>query len=144
MSLFQLEEDDMFGEREGEGTTGMLDVNNNEESRLAEETRLKEMIINQLRSRLIHLEKARMDKVPVDTAQEISKLHSTLVNRPSSLSNLDNSVNMRSTGQNQFVWIYVWHICIFIQAMHSFLVNSARGDLSQSYICTLLHKSFFY
>ncbi|XP_035709051.1 kinesin-like protein KIN-14I isoform X2 [Folsomia candida] len=75
----ELEEDDMFGEREGEGTTGMLDVNNNEESRLAEETRLKEMIINQLRSRLIHLEKARMDKVPVDTAQEISKLHSTLV-----------------------------------------------------------------
>lgn len=54
-------------------------VTSESSSRLAEEVKLKDLTINQLRSRLVHLEKARMDKVPVDSAREISRLHAALV-----------------------------------------------------------------
>lgn len=47
--------------------------------RLAEELKLKEMTISQLRSRILQLEKARLDKIPMDAAKEISRLQSTLV-----------------------------------------------------------------
>ena len=51
----------------------------------AAEVRLKEMTISQLRSTLEHLEQTRMtDKVPVDSAREIARLHSTLVSPSSS------------------------------------------------------------
>jgi len=46
---------------------------------LTAEARLKDATINQLRSRLLHLEKTKMDNVPSDAAREISRLHSTLV-----------------------------------------------------------------
>lgn len=48
-------------------------------SRLVAEVRLKDVAISQLRNRLILLERARMDKVPVDAAREIAKLHAALV-----------------------------------------------------------------
>ena len=37
------------------------------------------MTINQLRTRLLQLEKARLDKVPVDAAKELNRLNSNIV-----------------------------------------------------------------
>ncbi|CAG7663390.1 unnamed protein product [Allacma fusca] len=76
-----LEEDEMFSNNltnDDQGTEMSIGTDDSS-SRLVEEVRLKEMTISQLRSRLLHLEKARMDKVPVDAAREIARLHSTLV-----------------------------------------------------------------
>ncbi|MPC75211.1 hypothetical protein E2C01_069595 [Portunus trituberculatus] len=40
---------------------------------------VREMTISQLRSRLLQLEKDRLDKVPVDAAREITRLNSLVV-----------------------------------------------------------------
>lgn len=37
------------------------------------------MTISQLRTRLLHLEKDRLDKVPFDAAKEITRLNNNLV-----------------------------------------------------------------
>lgn len=47
--------------------------------KLIEEVRLKGLTITQLTSRLLPLEKSRIDKVPTDAANEIARLNSTLV-----------------------------------------------------------------
>ncbi|XP_045127324.1 kinesin-like protein KIN-14I isoform X1 [Portunus trituberculatus] len=47
--------------------------------RLLDELKVREMTISQLRSRLLQLEKDRLDKVPVDAAREITRLNSLVV-----------------------------------------------------------------
>ncbi|XP_050695203.1 uncharacterized protein LOC126985012 isoform X1 [Eriocheir sinensis] len=47
--------------------------------RLLDELKVREMTISQLRTRLLQLEKDRLDKVPVDAAREITRLNSLLV-----------------------------------------------------------------
>lgn len=47
--------------------------------RLVDELKLREMTISQLRSRVLHLEKDRLDKVPFDAAKEITRLNNNLV-----------------------------------------------------------------
>ena len=78
---FQLDDEEMFSNNLTNDDPGTELSMGTEESnsRLVEEVRLKDMTITQLRSRLLHLEKARMDKVPIDAAREIARLHATLV-----------------------------------------------------------------
>lgn len=78
---WQIEDDDMFSNDLGNDDPGAeMSIGTDESnSRLVEEVRLKDVAISQLRNRLLHLEKARMDKVPVDAAREISRLHGALV-----------------------------------------------------------------
>ncbi|XP_037082971.1 kinesin-like protein KIN-14I [Pollicipes pollicipes] len=47
--------------------------------RLLDELKLREMTISQLRSRVLQLERARLDKIPMDPAREITRLQSSVV-----------------------------------------------------------------
>ena len=50
--------------------------------RLLDELKLRELTISQLRSRVLQLERARLDKIPLDPAREISRLQSNVVSHP--------------------------------------------------------------
>ncbi|XP_069181334.1 uncharacterized protein [Procambarus clarkii] len=47
--------------------------------RLVDELKLREMTISQLRTRVLQLEKDRLDKVPFDAAKEITRLNNNLI-----------------------------------------------------------------
>ncbi|KAG7155673.1 kinesin-like protein KIN-14E isoform X2 [Homarus americanus] len=47
--------------------------------RLVDELKLREMTISQLRSKVLQLEKDRLDKVPFDAAKEITRLNNNLI-----------------------------------------------------------------
>ena len=47
--------------------------------RLLDELKLRELTISQLRGRVLQLERARLDKIPLDPAREISRLQSSVV-----------------------------------------------------------------
>ena len=47
--------------------------------RLLDELKLRELTISQLRSRVLQLERARLDKIPLDPAREICRLQSNVV-----------------------------------------------------------------
>ncbi|CAG0898160.1 unnamed protein product [Darwinula stevensoni] len=66
-------------ERSLNSLESLSSVASSDASRLIDELRLREMTISQLRSRVLHLEKARMDKVPIDASREIARLQTALV-----------------------------------------------------------------
>ncbi|XP_047498113.1 kinesin-like protein KIN-14I isoform X3 [Penaeus chinensis] len=66
---------------EHESTLNSLESLNsvNSNDRLVDELKLREMTISQLRTRVLQLEKDRLDKVPLDAAKEINRLNNNLI-----------------------------------------------------------------